>query len=266
MNTNLNPAIKGGVWLTDAHGQCLASIREAIPEQMHPGCVRMQTWPRDDESLRLGSGDWRVYDRTMEKHYCVQALSCRSILHRGCELVVTTLGEPMIVGEDDDEDYLVVGNHAPVLLKGLLTADSRCPSGPHIRCQITANHFANLPISFGQADFSSCGQHAPPQEADVAPGQGVHRWAFAEVHSPGSEPGGCLHARVIRLRQRATVHVRFHVALPKSSDGQAVLVGHTQAVESWASVPTQSHRAKPAFVSGLSGRFGGTTRTIAEDA
>ena len=252
MNSNPESIPHTGVWLTDAEGYCLASVQQATPAPQRPGMVSVQVLPRDHAALTQGTGDWRVHDRRLDMCFCVQALSCCPA-GLGYDLTVSSLGQTTSQPHPDDDDYLVMPDQSPVPLYGLVVADSQCPNGPHARCELPAYALTQLPVTLAAPPCRTCGQqhHCPGPTMSEGP---IHHWPFYDLlpqdhHTTQARE---VHAQIVRLRHRTTLHCRFHVALhPTPATPSAdqldpnpaeptVFIGHITATETWTKPTPQS--------------------------
>lgn len=206
---------------------------------MHPGCVDVHVWSLDPDLLIQDSGNWRVYDGNLDTSYCVQAIAVAPC-EMGYSLRVSTLGEPRLHQLPGDDDYLVLPGRDPVPVTGLLVADSQCPRGLHVRCEIKARHLCTINLEWAE---SNEGDVAPQMDCELPLAGFSRRWPFADLRVPPHRREGAqdttVNAKIVRLKQRATMNCRFHIGMEDADVGQAVLIGHIQSSESWASVPNR---------------------------
>ncbi|MEM9914674.1 MAG: hypothetical protein AAF911_06920 [Planctomycetota bacterium] len=235
MLTESSSRISSGIWLTDASGERLGSIKQAIPDSTQPGCVNVEIYAPDPHLIAGGSGDWRVCDERHDVSYCVQAL-CAVASTDGYRLRVSSLGEPTQVQQEYDEDYLLVEGQAAVRLTGFLTAESEFSQGPHVRCELTAEDLESTGLRFSRPAKCGC---TPTAFGLIVANPTVHRWAFADLLRKTSSINASLDTPIdiVRLKQRQTLHCNFYIGLPKTPDGSAVLIGHILSSENWASTP-----------------------------
>lgn len=236
MKTEPSNITAGGVWLTDASGNKIGAVQQAQPDPMHAGCVDVHLSAQNPVLLSQGSGDWRVRDERIGTSYCVQALYAAPG-QEGYYLRVSTLGEPTLLQEEYDEDYLLVEGQAPVRLKELLIADGQCAQGLHIRCELTEEDLRSVRLDFTQPSRCSCAKNNAGALGSAEGADAAHRWQFSDVAHRceiQDETRPVTNIDIIRLKQRKTFHCRFHIGLPESECGNAVLIGHITSSESWA--------------------------------
>ncbi|MEM9753982.1 MAG: hypothetical protein AAF916_11450 [Planctomycetota bacterium] len=218
-----------GVYLADADERRIATVVEAAPDPHHHGCVQASLCGATLEDLSHGSGDWRVIDSRVDACYCVQALRIWDAAP-GVGMLVSSLGEASVVSEEADDDFLILPGQEPVGLHSFVAADGQCCHGPHVRCEFDAKRFAGLELSTRRPMVCRCGRPSAIRVADPELVDDSGHWRFVRL---GGTANTTVEARIVRLRQRSTTRCRFHVALPKTPCGAAVMIGHAVATEHW---------------------------------
>lgn len=231
-----------GVYLADAHERRIATVVEAAPDPHHHGCVQASLQGATYQDLSHGSGDWRVIDSRVDACYCVQALRIWEAAP-GLGMLVSSLGEARGVSEEADDDFLILPGQEPVGLHSFVMADSQCCHGPHVRCEFDAGRFAGPELSTHRPMVCRCGRPSTIKVADPELVEQPGHWRFVRL---GTRANTAVEARIIRLRQRSTIHCRFHVALPQTPcGGAAVMIGHAVATEHWHVTTDRRSPARP---------------------